>query len=80
MTDSTDSHCATHKPAKPRIAWLALIGLFLVLAVAAFAEPSQIEAAGPLLQTLAYALTGVVLIDVGGCAAPEVIRDIAARR
>lgn len=74
------THCNCQQRSKPRIAWLALVGLFLVLAVAAFADSGQVEAAAPLLQTLAYSLTGVILIDVGGCAAPEVIRDIAARR
>jgi len=76
---SQDTHC-THRHRSPRIAWAALAGLFLVLAVAAFADPSQIEAAGPLLQTIAYALTGVVLIDMGGCEMPEVVRDVLAAR
>lgn len=57
-----------------------MAGQFLVIATAAFASPEQLQAAGPLLSSLTYSLTAIVLIDVGGCAIPEVVTDALHRR
>jgi len=57
-----------------RHAYLSLLGLFLLLAAAVLMPPEQLEAASPLLTSLAYVFAAVLLLYAGASTVEDVAR------
>jgi len=57
-----------------RHAYISMLGLFLLLAAAALLPPEQLEAASPLLTSLAYVFAAVLLLYAGASTIEDVAR------
>lgn len=55
-------------------AYLSLLGLFLLLIAAVLMPPEQIDAASPLLTSLAYVFAAVLLLYAGASTVEDVAR------
>ena len=57
-----------------RHAYLSILGLFVILLIAVFAPPEQIEAAQPLLTAVTWAFTAVLLLYGGTSVAEDIAK------
>lgn len=62
-----------------RHSYLSMLELFLIGLIALIGDPEQIEAAGPILQTLAWIFGSIVLLFVGAATVEDVTKILSLR-
>jgi len=59
--------------------YLSMLGLFLIGFIALLGDPKQIEAAAPILQTLAWIFGSIVILFVGAATVEDVTKLLSLR-
>jgi len=59
--------------------YLSIFGLFCIMLISALGDPKQIEAAAPILQTLAWIFGTVILLYVGAATTEDITKLLSLR-
>lgn len=60
--------------------YLSIFGLFCIMLISYYADPEQISAAAPILQTLAWIFGSIIFLFVGAATAEDITKLLSIKK